>query len=231
MTSGRSESGRFWLVALAVLFVSIENRLHFSGGGRGGGVNASVFNTDICASCKPVEMPNFNLTRSLGTWYYYAQSPNFKNCTDPSCLNFGCFKQTITLKDSCTLIVQDSYVDILGQIITDTNERYFDAVRPNVWAQYLDLSVKDAYGRQATQNTRVEETLIYTDYDCVKVGYACTTLNNFWFSKPYRYFYVAVRNKEFDSINTLLPALNYLKTAGLTTNDLQFLALSAQCPN
>ena len=98
-------------------------------------------------------------------------------------------------------------------------------------AQYVDITVKDAYGRDCIQNTRVESTVLYTDYDCVKLEYSCTTINNFWVATPYIYFYIAVRDKNFDSINKFLPALNYLKTAGLGCDSLQFLPLSDRCPN
>ncbi len=112
---------------------------------------------------------------------------------------------------------------------TTSSERYFDAKRPNVFAQYANVTVKDAYNKDCVQNTRVESTVVYTDYDCVQLVYSCTPINNFWFATPYTYYYIAVRDKNFDSINKLLPALNYLKTAGVSCDNLQFLPLSGRC--
>lgn len=119
----------------------------------------------------------------------------------------------------------------LGQLISTTTEKYVDPKRPHVAAEYIDLNVKDAYGQICPQNTRVESSILYTDYDNIKVVYSCTTVNNFWVAKPYTYYYIAVRDKNFDSINKLLPGLNYLKTAGVSCDTLQFLPLSGNCPN
>ncbi len=119
----------------------------------------------------------------------------------------------------------------LGQLVSTTTEKYVDPKRPHVAAEYTDLNVKDAYGNICPQNTRVESSILYSDYDNVKVVYSCTTVNNFWVAKPYTYYYIAVRDKNFDSINKLLPALNYLKTAGVSCDTLQFLPLSGNCPN
>ncbi len=123
------------------------------------------------------------------------------------------------------------YFKRLGQLISSTTEKYVDPKKPWIQAEYLDLNVRDAYGNICPQNTRVESSTIYTDYDNVKVVYSCTTVNNFWIAKPYTFYYVAVRDKNFDSINKFLPALNYLRTAGVSCDTLQFLPLSGNCPN
>ena len=115
-------------------------------------------------------------------------------------------------------------------MVTSNTEKNFEARRPNVFSEYLNINVKDAYNRDCAQNTRVESTVIYTDYDNVQLVYSCTPVNNYWIATPYIYYYIAVRDKNFDSINKILPALNYLKTAGVGCDSLQFLPLSGNCP-
>jgi hypothetical protein len=60
---------------------------------------------------------------------------------------------------------------------------------------------------------------------------SCTNLDNFWVGEKLFYYYIMVRNRNFDSVKLLEPGLAALKAAGASLDDLRIRVNEASCKN
>ena len=86
---------------------------------------------------------------------------------------------------------------------------------------------------QVTETTVVGNSVItYTDYDNVQLRVLCSNVNNFWFGTKFFYYFILVRDRKFDSVTKLAPAIQNLISMGITNFDnLVFLKNSPNCKN
>lgn len=86
-----------------------------------------------------------------------------------------------------------------------TDSRVLDPMRPGVITNMKEFDVKDMFGRDVKTIVPSDSLLLYTDYDNVQLRFSCTELDNYWHKTVDKYYYIAVRNRKFDSLKALLP--------------------------
>ena len=77
----------------------------------------------------------------------------------------------------------------------------------------------------------LNSVIIYTDYDNIQLRLACATIDNFWMSKRYMYYFVLVRTRRFDSLKKFTQVTDILKRNKISLNDLIFLHNAVDCKN
>ena len=93
------------------------------------------------------------------------------------------------------------------------------------------ITVEGMFGEKIQKEVNVDSIILYTDYDNVQLRYACTDLDNYWEAKTDKYFYVAVRNRNFDSVKQLLPLLGMARQLGFSMDAIEFEYMGPNCKN
>lgn len=75
----------------------------------------------------------------------------------------------------------------------------------------ISVLVKNAFSQLVLEKIAIEEAIIWTDYENVMVRAACVNLNNFWMAESRLFYVVMVRDRRFDSIKLLAPAIEALE--------------------
>jgi hypothetical protein len=86
-------------------------------------------------------------------------------------------------------------------------------------------------GSLVQQTIAVNSVIMFTDYDNIELRYACGTYETATGPKPHSYYFVLVRSRNFDSVKIFGIILDYLKTTGVSLNDLIFLYNRPDCIN
>ena len=90
-------------------------------------------------------------------------------------------------------------------------DRDVDATRTGVFSVFLDTDVKNILGSPYKQKVRVENHVIFTDYDKIQLRYQCQEVENYWYTEINENYYIMVRNRTFDSWKMVAPLLRHIE--------------------
>lgn len=118
-----------------------------------------------------------------------------------------------------------------GSVEAENTTRSVDSYTPGIIKANKHVVLTDVFGKTYNSIATMDSVIIYTDYSNVQLRYSCTTLNNFWFGKKFEYYFILVRNRSFDSIKTLVPLIQALKSLGIDLNTNMVLLPNQNCTN
>lgn len=87
----------------------------------------------------------------------------------------------------------------------------------------------DFLGRKYTKPINVDSIVVYSD-DNIQLRYSCTNINNYWFADIFQYFFILVRDRNFDSIKQITPSIQIIQSLGINLNSF-VLAKNINCTN
>lgn len=87
------------------------------------------------------------------------------------------------------------------------------------------------FGNTYSTKVSVDSLIVYTDYDSVQLRFACVNLNNFWYGDKFMYYFILIRDRNFDSIRKISPLIQTLKSIGASLDNMVLLKNDISCPN
>ena len=95
-----------------------------------------------------------------------------------------------------------------------------------------NVNVTGLFGDVSVQKVVSNSVITYTDYDNVQLRVFCSNVDNFWVGTQFLYYFVLVRNRNFDSVSKLAPVFENLISIGITKFDnLVLLKNGLDCSN
>lgn len=86
------------------------------------------------------------------------------------------------------------------------------------------------FGNAYQKNVTTESIVLYIDSD-LELRYACTQLDHFWYSDVDYFYYISIKNRNFDSISKLVPLFEKIKAIPEDLNKMHFLKNDLSCTN
>lgn len=117
-----------------------------------------------------------------------------------------------------------------GTIINYKDLISYDANKPGVVYGQEEVTEYGIFGQAQKKNKTRTYTILYSDNNLFLV-FGCLETYNFWWSEINYSYYVYVRNRTFDSINQLIPAIKAIKQIKGDLNQLQLITNDKTCPN
>ena len=119
-----------------------------------------------------------------------------------------------------------------GIIESENTTRQIDPAKPGVIIASKNVNVTGIFGQVSIEKVVANSVITYTDYDNVQLRVSCSNVNNFWVGTQFLYYFVLVRDRNFDSIKFLRPVIENLIKIGIHNfENLVLLNNSASCIN
>lgn len=80
------------------------------------------------------------------------------------------------------------------------------------------------FGNSYKKNVTTESIVLYIDNQ-LELRYSCTQLDHFWYSEVDSYYYISIKNRNFDSISKLVQLFQKIKSIPEDLNKIQFLKM------
>ena len=87
--------------------------------------------------------------------------------------------------------------------------------RPGVIIANKKVNVTGIYGEITLQSISANSIITYTDYENVQLRVSCSNVENYWIGTQFLYYFILVRNRNFDSIAKLAPLFKNLMSMGI----------------
>ncbi|CAF0966068.1 unnamed protein product [Brachionus calyciflorus] len=179
---------------------------------------------DKCPKVKP--MNGYKIEQLLGNWHLKMMS----YITDDQRLDGYCYKNYHSMENADTLRMDIEYFLPNGETFNVTQRRNIDHTRPGVYVTLEERTHYGFLGFSYQKNVTTESTVLYID-DELELRFACTQLDHFWYSEAEYYYYISVKNRNFDSFSKLVPLFQQIKDIPEDLNKLQFLTNDITCKN
>ena len=88
-----------------------------------------------------------------------------------------------------------SYENLTIPLQVDSSKNSFVSIEP--------VPVKNMFGMTEMRDTKLESYIFASDYTTYMAGMGCVEGLDFWNPKPTVFFFIAVRDRSFDSLKTL----------------------------
>ena len=79
--------------------------------------------------------------------------------------------------------------------------------------------VKRIFGSESIQKVQADSFIIYNDCKNVQLRVSCSNVNKFWVGSQFLYYFVLVRDRNFDIVSKLAPVFENLMSIGITKID------------
>ena len=91
--------------------------------------------------------------------------------------------------------------------------------RPGVIIANKNVNVTGIFGKVTLESVNANSIITYTDYDNVQLRVACSNIENYWVGTQFLYYFILVRNRNFDSVSKLAPVFKNLMSIGIQNFD------------
>jgi hypothetical protein len=102
-----------------------------------------------------------------------------------------------------------------GVVIQLNTTSQIDPTRPGVIIANKQVNVTGVFGEQIIQTVNADSVITYTDYDSVQLRVSCSNVENYWMGTKFLYYFILVRNRNFDSASKLVPVFKNLMSIGI----------------
>ncbi|CAF0885332.1 unnamed protein product [Brachionus calyciflorus] len=173
-----------------------------------------------CPDLKP--MDNFNIEKLVGKWHLKMMS----YVTDDQLVSETCYENKHSIINKDTLKMEIISDQSNGSVFNEI--RKIDNARPGVFIGEEEATLYGFFGNSYQKKIPDVLTVLHID-DELLFGYVCRQLDHFWYSEAEYYFYISIRNRNFDSFSKLIPIFQKLKSIPEDLNRIQVLKNDLTC--
>ena len=117
-----------------------------------------------------------------------------------------------------------------GKLVVNNEQKVqLDKNSHAVYLRPIQIVVKQLDGKTKIYDINVSSVIMYTDYENLQLRVACGTMHTAQGPEPYTYWYIMVRDREFNNLKLFAEVEDIITKAGLNNQGRIFLHNDISC--